>query len=111
MAGQDVVDAEALEAAIERCFDLAGDSVVPQPVQARFRSAGRRMREQLVKLESARFRAAVPELVAANAAIRDANGALQKDLSKLQDLTKTVEKVQAVVAKLDEVIAVAGKLV
>jgi hypothetical protein len=107
----DVVNADALEAAIEGCFDRSGDSTVPAPVQAQFRAAARRLREQLVRLESARFREGTPELVAANGAVREANGALQKDLSKLEDLTKTVEQVQAAVAKLDQVIALAGKVV
>jgi DNA repair exonuclease SbcCD ATPase subunit len=111
MDDYELIDTPTLTAIIQSCFDRSTDSAVPEKAQAQFELAARRLRGHLVNLLSARFRARTAELEAANAAIADVNANLEKDLAKLEDVAKTIEKLTDLVAKLDKVLAAAAAFV
>jgi hypothetical protein len=100
------LDADALQAAASRCFELAMTDGIAAADQARFLASGRQLRQCLARLVGARFSSRTPELLAANAAIASANRALEGDLQEIQEATAAIQAVTDLVGKLDQALAV-----
>ncbi|MCY1082629.1 hypothetical protein [Archangium lansingense] len=104
-------DTQTLSRVAERCFDLSMSGALPAETRAQYLAHGKRLRELLVQLLSARFDANSAEFKQATDAMHDINHALTEAAEDLNKVTQAVARVAALAGYLDKALGVAGRII
>ncbi len=105
-----VFDTQTLTRVVERCFDLSMSGALPAETRAEYLAHGKRLRELLVHLLSARFDADSAEFKQATDAMHNTNHALAEAAEELEKVTQAVSRVAELAGFLDKALGVAGRV-
>jgi hypothetical protein len=105
-----VFDTQTLTRVVERCFDLSMSGALPAETRAQYLAHGKRLRELLVHLLSARFDADSAEFKQATDAMHNTNHALAEAAEELEKVTQAVSRVAELAGFLDKALGVAGRV-
>ena len=103
-------DTQTLTRLVERCFDLSMSGAVPAETRAQYHAHGKRLRELLMQLLSARFDANSVEFKQATDAMHNTNHALAEAAEDLNKITQAVARLTELAGYLDKALGVAGRV-
>jgi Dynactin subunit p22 len=104
-----VFDTQTLTRLVERCFDLSMSGALPAETRAQYLAHGKRLRELLLQLLSARFDAESAEFKQATDAMHNTNHALTEAAEDLEKITQAVGRLTELAGFLDKALGVAGR--
>lgn len=104
-------DTQALSQLVERCFDLAMSGAVPPDARADYLAQGKRLRELLTRVLSARFDAGSAAFQKASAALQDTNKALDDAAQDMARLAQAVDKLTQLAGYIDQALGAVTKVI
>ena len=96
---------------IEKCFDFSMDGRVPSKKRKEFLALGKQLRGALLNLLTMHFEEGTAEVVEANKKIKSTNNRLRKDEKVLDDVAKTLEKINELATALDGLLKFAASAI
>jgi hypothetical protein len=105
-----VFDTQTLTRVADRCFDLSMSGALPAGIRAQYLAHGKRLRELLLQLLSARFDADSAEFKQATDAMHNTNHALAEAAEDLNKITQAVARLTELAGYLDKALGVAGRV-
>jgi prophage DNA circulation protein len=104
-------DTQTLTRIVERSFDLSMSGALPAETRAQYLTHGKRLREQLMQLLSARFDANSAEFKQATDAMHNTNHALAEAADDLNKVTQAVARLTELAGYLDKALGIAKRVV
>ena len=103
-------DTQTLSRIVDRSFDLSMSGALPAETRAQYLAHGKRLRELLLQLLSARFDANSAEFKQATDAMHNTNHALAEAAEDLNRITQAVARLTELAGYLDKALGVAGRV-
>ncbi|MHB8422279.1 MAG: hypothetical protein ACYC9S_03350 [Leptospirales bacterium] len=105
------VDTTTMERLINNCFDLSMDGRLSDELQDQFLTEGKRLRESLVNLISARFNDGTQAVMAANQQLQEVNNQTAQFANDQKNSSNVLSQITALVNVLDGLLKLASSFV